>query len=382
MESGFEDRLRVYRDAAQFELDQAEVGDEVLQDPVLEETQGVLEEKLKEVSREVLQIRNAHPKFPEQVLEAEQEIKDIQLRKQQIMAQLKEHLRLLDEPGRHQIGDAGGRQTRFVEGVLQTSSDGVNWDNLTVGELITDREWGEGFTVKTGKIPRDICKKFLIERAKHQLSSLLNEQILIDQLSNRFIDTGKETAYRALLNERKAIPQFGHVVEVMVKNYLTKLHMDYGLDIEVQLGDVYDDVENKIDFIIKRIDHRRGVSLEENDGVETIAVQITINTDQEVVTHKAHQVEAAKQRLLQDGVVDDIALVQIGRDLSLEMRNAYQQWNRDRRPGGPDKLLSIHTQELLFKNILRGVYGPEELDASWQRMMVDKRQTSPSHLAQ
>ena len=159
MESGFEDRLRVYRDAAQFELDQAEVGDEVLQDPVLEETQGVLEEKLKEVSREVLQIRNAHPKFPEQVLEAEQEIKDIQLRKQQIMAQLKEHLRLLDEPGRHQIGDAGGRQTRFVEGVLQTSSDGVNWDSLTVGELITDREWGEGFTVKTGKIPRDICKK-------------------------------------------------------------------------------------------------------------------------------------------------------------------------------------------------------------------------------
>src|SRR5690606_17791546 len=151
-------------------------------------------------------------------------------------------------------------------------------ESITVGELVTDREWGSGFTVKTGKIPREICKTFLVERAKSQINSLLNEQILADQLSNRFIDTGKKTAYQSLLDERRAIPRFGHVVEVMVKNYLTKLAYDHGLDISIELGDVYDDVENKIDFVIRRTGHTRGVGVQQDLEVDTLAVQFTINT--------------------------------------------------------------------------------------------------------
>ena len=376
MEHGFEDRLRAYRDAAQFVIENNGEHELEAQDVELQAVQNQLAMRLEEISREVLKIRNAHPASPELVLNAEQEVKNIQLQKQQIMANLKQDLSLLDQEGSYQVGDTGGQHTRFIEGHLQSSADEINWQNLTVGELVTDREWGGEYAIDTGQIPRDICKKFLIERAKSQIAALLDEQILVDQLSNRFIDTDKEEAYRALLDERQKVPRFGHVAEVMIKNMLTKIQIYHGLDIEVKLGDVFDDVGNKIDFIIKRTNHKRGVTIQEDSDIDTFAVQVTLNSDEDVIERKVRQVGKARQRLLREGVVDDMALVQVGEELSAQMREAYRAWGANKKPGGPDKLLPLQTRESLFKLILNGVYDSEELNQIWTEVSDESEATN------
>ena len=81
MEHGFEDRLRAYRDAAQFVIENNGEHELEAQDVELQAVQNQLAMRLEEISREVLKIRNAHPASPELVLNAEQEVKNIQLQK-------------------------------------------------------------------------------------------------------------------------------------------------------------------------------------------------------------------------------------------------------------------------------------------------------------
>ena len=351
----------VYNQAAKAELaaeEAAEIDPELL-------------DQLEAATVEFRQSRHLHRAVDDAYAqEVEAKIRQLQSEKQAIMAELKEHLRQLDQSGKQQIGRSSGFPTRYMDGQLLASVDnGQHWQSVTVGELVTDAEWGVDYNINAAKIPRSVCKKYLYEKAKMQIQSLLNEQILHDELADRFIDSGKERAYSALLAERRKIPQFGHVVEVMIKNYLTKLGYDHNMDLTVELGDVHQDVEHKIDFIIRRTGHTRGVEVNQNSEIESLAVQLTINTQDEVLAHKRDQVARSKRNLQQRGQVDDIALVSVGSSVSAEMLQQYNVWLRDgKQPGGPDRELSLATKEALFRQLLQRMYSDEELDERWRQI--------------
>ncbi len=120
----------------------------------------------------------------------------------------------------------------------------------------------------------------------------------------------------------------------MVKTFLKKVAIDTGVDVEVLDADVYQDVEQKIDFIIRRRAHRRLAHVEETHR-EDIGVQFTTRTDAEMFKHKGAQLSKARERA--DSEVEDIVLV------SVPFRDAtavYRTWEKTKSLGGPDHLWS------------------------------------------
>ena len=63
--------------------------------------------------------------------------------------------------------------------------------------------------------------------------------------------------------------QQGIIAEKMVKNFLKKLSMDTDADFEIIDADVYQDVEQKVDFIIhrKNKDKNKGAKVQESETV-------------------------------------------------------------------------------------------------------------------
>jgi hypothetical protein len=153
---------------------------------------------------------------------------------------------------------------------------------------------------------------------------------------------------------------YGVAAEKMMVQLFRKQEIDRDMPFQVIGADVYQDVTQKIDFIVRRIDHSRGVQLE--DGGEQMrnkGIQFTLNTQRHVLNRKMDQIRRSKQRLTEEDHIDDIMLVTM--DMGF-MGTAYRQWQeKGRLPGGPDKFLPPAVRKQIFTKTLEGMFPEEEL---------------------
>jgi len=237
---------------------------------------------------------------------------------------------------------------------------------ITFGEVLTDLDWEIEYQFDPASVPRDFRKQYLVEQAKHKLKKLLDRQITRHEKDSKKIDELRRKAYTGLFEEQRDNRETkGHLAEKMVRNFLKKIAIDLNLSLEVFEADVHQDVEDKIDFVLRRRSYDRGVKVEEGEVKQDLGIQFTIDMRIDTEFRKRKQLERAK-RLGSELNLDDLVLVRI--DLNDLVIPAIRDWEKEKPPGGPDRFLPSAIKRKIFFELLANIFTPKEIETAWQRV--------------
>lgn len=289
--------------------------------------------------------------------EDEQTVFQYQQGKQEVMRHLHEQFQKLDagetletEPGAWNVRQQG--EGKFI------ALSGGRQIEVTLGQLLTDAEWGMAYDLNDVSIGRSVQKRYILEQAKQKLQDLLDQQIITVERHRGTTHLNLHRAYEHVAEDREATQmQMGIIAERMVRTYLQQLAWDYpDLGFSVERADVQQDVENKIDFIIHRRSHARGVNVEAVDGPKDAGIQFTTRQDVEGLNHKQEQLARA-MKYTRD--VDDLVLVSLPMERFV---GAYTAWRSKQTPGGPERYWNQQTKDEIFENVMKGFLTAEEVE--------------------
>ncbi len=289
--------------------------------------------------------------------------------KQEIMTALRAELRRIDAREKKEVGDG----QRFV----RMEGEQIVWDRgkgdsvkMTLGELLTDGEWGMEYVLDVESIPRQIQKQYAVGEAKRQLLSLLNEQLVLAETGRSDVDPLRAKAFEGNLDLERKKPAPGFIAERGVGNFLKKLSIDLGVDIEVVDATVYHDVVQKVDFMVKIGSQNRGVDVDTSES-QFVGFQFTTDTRSQTRYVKNKMIRRAKNKYLDSMPVDDILLVVV------PMQNAkqsYGAWNAGgQMPGGPDAYWSKEVRELVMRHVFAGVDSEIDIDDIVEKLPAQRR---------
>ncbi len=298
--------------------------------------------------------------------ESQDEIYRIQRVKQERMQELRARMASLDSPEYVSESDGKGVGLHFEEGkLLVETPDGPQ--EVTEGEVLSNLSWGMRYSLDRETVPRRMHKRYILEETKVALREDLNQQILTDELSSDRVDGFKKDAYQAITDrdnaefERKQ----GLIAEKVITSFFNRLQFDTNLDFKFEAADAYQDVNQKIDFIIRRSHRQRGVDVEESDIAS--GIQFTTNQSAEALEHKANQVARANEKLTDSDDVHDIVLVKLSARATAEICDAYREFKKQ-DVHSVDTFLSPEVKAELFHNILTGVFHPDDVAEQWQAL--------------
>lgn len=301
-----------------------------------------------------------------------------QKKKQRIMEKLHEHLRALDN--RRPFEAVGMKNARTVYYDDATGAYFLRQKNnvgrvpLSMGALMTDGLWRVSYRMDSS-VSRSAAKLFFIETARQELNALLNEQIAITEAESEVNEgSGMDKAYRAIQKRAEGTEEDpnGILAERMTESFLRKLTLDHQVPFEVLETDPEQDVEDKIDFILRV----RGQGMHDRGVAVDIGVQFTTAVSEATIQKKERQIAQVRKRLrAEQAMVQDVVLVTL--PLS-ETREVYERWNKDKQkmPGGPDALWSIATKRSVFEGVLQkleGILSREEITAAWEEIEKELR---------
>jgi len=285
----------------------------------------------------------------------------IQQQKQRVILWLHERLHKVDTG--EQKFEPKARPVKLVNGkLIWIQTDGTETE-ITIGMLLTDGIWDVEYALDPQTVPRILRKKYYIEQARHLLQRELDKQIAIDKQKSELSDRRYRRGYNGLVRNREALDTRGHLAERMVYSYLRKTTKDNDLPFEIVASNVYEDLELKIDFIIKIKARTRGVSIETDEKAQTIGIQFTLAARR---VHKHKKVQQAKEHAKYIGLpIDDIVIVKMP---IRQLFKTFSAWSANKPPGGPDELWDDAVKEKLFKRILKDLFKPREINQMWQQL--------------
>ncbi|MFA4954276.1 MAG: hypothetical protein WC641_03115 [Patescibacteria group bacterium] len=293
--------------------------------------------------------------------EAQQKVFGLQIEKQRIMLQLKERLKHLDESG---FDKKGKYQIEIKsKGGKYFLADG---SEVTRGQLLTDGEWGTDYHLDPATVPKSVRKRFYLEAAKRELMEVVDKQITEHEISKASTDEFKRGAYERRGSDYE-MPG-GICAEKMVSNFLRKLIYDQAADFKIMEGDAYQDVDQKLDFIIQARLRYRGVKAEED--AKAVGIQFTISSSPKKIKYKEHQVARAKGRLEAEDKIQDIVLVVLPLD---DVRGMVDRWKNNQRPGGPDEMWRPEIKQRILEGLLGGILPKKELERLTATFMPGKK---------
>lgn len=291
-------------------------------------------------------------------IEAEQEIYKIQKAKIEQLKKFKRFLQATRSGGSGFVHPEIRKDVPIISfregsGFVVTDQTGVS-QSITLGEIMTDYEWGLEYTFDSSVNIHDI-RKYYFSKLKAGLSDKLDEQIIISELAYEDGDDLKKVAYRSIQDTETDTEKQGVIAERMVKSFLKRLSIDTDADFEILDASVYQDVEQKIDFIIHRKSkpHERGVHVTESSRVD-VGIQFT--TAFSKTDKKERQIRRSKRNLEE---VDDLVLVAIP---AYDASVLYRKWKEHKTSGGPHKRWGKTIQETIFRGVMDKVLTKEEID--------------------
>lgn len=292
-------------------------------------------------------------------IENVRKIEALQREKQRIMDWLRARLKGIDaleteyEPGARRI--VADKQGDF----FWEKTDGTR-EPVGLGALLTDGIWDVNYALDPETVPRQVRKKFYIEKARRLLQRELDRQIAIDQSHSALSNPRNRQGYRGLVMDKEVLGTQGHLAERMVFSFLNKLSIDEDVPFTIEAANVYEDIELKIDFILKVRARKRGVAVEgvEEGEERTIGVQFTIASRR---SRKLGKLKAAKEKAKETGSkVEDIILVKIPLKRLTEL---FAVWSANKPPGGPDDLWDPAIKQKIIRGMLKGMLEEEEIEA-------------------
>ncbi len=236
---------------------------------------------------------------------------------------------------------------------------------LTFGDVARASIWGTQLKLDEN-VARKKKKEFALMETKRRIGALYDKQLAlwgahVDINTN----TGKDEAYEAILARQeksfKEIPN-GVLAEKIIASYFTKMNYDHPeLPFTFEVADVYEDVENKIDFIFTIKTHKRGMGVDVTDQRE-IGIQFTMN--QKALERKQKQIANAKKS--NELKVDDLVLVAMP---IAQIREALTKWQgagkNARLNTAPEDYLPQQTRKQIFMAIMEKL--PQDLDIDPER---------------
>lgn len=293
--------------------------------------------------------------------QTQRDIFNLQIEKQAIMRELQDEIAGLDDPEYKAERKTGTRLIVEDGDDFFVKRKGELHERVSLGDLMTDPDYGIHYHLDSS-MPRNIKKRYLIEEAKFRLRALLDEQIIANESASGFTDAAKAEAFKEIGKDRreKKETHLGLIAEKMVRNFLNKLTWDFPeIHFDVEPVDIDRDMREKIDFIIHVRTHKRGVKVETPE--HDTGIQFTINTTRENLEHKKEQIEHAEH----DEHIDEVIVVSLP---ASEFASSYDQWNKFKTSGGPDRYWDLQTKEKIFRNVLKGVLSEEDIETDWQRI--------------
>ncbi|HSI21029.1 MAG TPA: hypothetical protein VLA04_05025 [Verrucomicrobiae bacterium] len=303
-------------------------------------------------------------------LDSQYDIFEIQKEKQEIMRQMRAALHDVDNP------DVGPYETARDAITVVYNEDNDCYavktpkgeELLTEGEILANMEWGFRYALGSDA-PRSIRKRYIIEDSKQQLRQCLDQQIHLDEQSSARVDRLKKKAYRNLMEDReKSQEPPGVIAEKVIATFFNRLQHDSKLKFSFEQGDIYQDVTQKIDFIIKKNAHIRGVHTEEEvDDTLPMAsgIQFTLKQDADDLSHKQGQIDYSLREGGAKNEVSDIMLVSLSPKAQKGLFNAYNQF-KEQKTHSVDRFIPKHIQEELFTHLLKGIFSPQQIAEQWQ----------------
>ncbi|MFC1633118.1 hypothetical protein ACFL1U_03215 [Patescibacteria group bacterium] len=300
--------------------------------------------------------------------EAQKAIYSFQKEKQEIMRDFKAELACLDDPEcKQREREPNERYATYNEESQRFNymDDEGYKREATFGEIITDLEWDVDYFLDKDRVPRGLYKTYLLERAKRDLSEKLDQQIIASESESSGVHEWKREAYKRVAQKKETgeiKKRSGYVCEKIVTNFLKQLSIDDELPFLIRRADIYQDVEQKIDFIIHREEHVRGVGVEA--GKQDVGIQFSIN--ERTREKKQTQVARAKRRLGQRESIKDIILVIFPEIIAGDLMKKWK--DEGRQAGGPEKGLDQKLAQELYSRLLGGVFSEKEISRQWDKV--------------
>ncbi len=248
------------------------------------------------------------------------------------------------------------------------------------GDLLTDINW-ELYYQLDEEVPEDFKKQYIEAVYQSEADKLYNQQLIIQrtELEKEQIDEYLAETYKKVSQamEKGGAESAGLLFEKMIHNLLAKTAIDLQKwGIKVEKATVIEDVEQKIDFIIKH-KKNRGVGIEEIEETkgeeETLGIQFTLKSAKsEDFKKKQRQVARA---LKNPHEVDDLVLISVPVDHDKIFGN-YKKWQRhDKLPGGPENCFDVKVIVNVIKEILQNTELTEnkEFMADLEKYFKEKR---------
>lgn len=181
-----------------------------------------------QLERDSRKIKGDSREGDNQIIESDPRVHFLQEKKQEIMKQLKEDLRKLDDPEHTWEKQEGERKVEFRDGKYIVEIAGKEF-GATVGELLTDHVWGVDYFFDPETVPRNTRKEYIIEKAKYELGRLLDEQITVQETEHSELHYHRKKALEIRLETRDQ-KNAGKQAEKMVENFFRKIEIDFGAE--------------------------------------------------------------------------------------------------------------------------------------------------------
>lgn len=265
--------------------------------------------------------------------------------------------------------------------VLQGDSFGGKKIDVTPTDLEVDLlEWGIVYEFENYAVAaKDTYRSYNNKRAGYvdvyyekQILDLKNkkqilERLYVDNIGEQ--DLFLEQAYESFLDEKKE-EKAGFIFEKIISSSLRRISKDLGgkYGFEFEETSPIDDIEYKIDLLLKFNDTRRGLEVKESEEYFEKGFQITLHKDDEVYRNKLLQIEKVNRKLnssQKDERLDNLeSLVLLKTEIEMpEIMSKYHRWQEMKKeisnlPGGPDRLFSSNR----IVEILSGIFQDSPLE--------------------
>lgn len=234
---------------------------------------------------------------------------------------------------------------------------------LTMGQIMSNTIWNKEYYLSFDSFSENkdeginMYEDYIKYFTHQETLKILNKYIYeIEIPKNSSKDLFKMKSYKDSYEEGDADIEnmrSGILAEKLIRSFLTRISIDNkDLEIEISEVNIYQDIEYKIDLLIKSKHKNRGVkvSTDENEEEKVRKIQFTINSSPESEELKKRQLEKAS----------DVILIKMP---ELEVRQTIRKWKENTNSTyGPDKYFDEETKQKILEKMLEGIATDEALD--------------------
>jgi hypothetical protein len=346
--------------------------------------------------------------------EAQEKIFVMQREKQLIMDWLKDSTKKIDDNEGIDFFGEKSHKVSFENGDYLCGSV-----KLTKGDLMSAIEWGIYYDLDDS-CDRSVRRKYLVECARNKISSLFDGQVSASEIPKydanmkaRFISLGvdgdygdwldsrlskygdKRLDYRSLSSaerdEKKDVDkiaayrsfegpenlkQDGVMAEKMLRSFFKKISYDNDdLNFSFKGADAYQDVNQKIDFILRRKNKLSAVSVDDDYEIDDskFGLQFTLQKD---TSGKDNQLRIQNNKISRlslddtdDGILLEIEKLILVKGSGGGFKDAYTEWKDGEYAFGPERLMKQSFRKKVFFDVLSNVFKNDEVESEWRKVV-------------